>query len=41
LSSFRGTDAGSYIVQGNPVEQVGPDIGKDIHIVDAPLNMTP
>jgi hypothetical protein len=39
LSGFRVTDVGSYIVQANLVEQVGPDIGHDVHIIDAPLTM--
>jgi hypothetical protein len=34
------TDAGSYIVQADLVEQVGPDIGKETHVIDEPLTMT-
>jgi hypothetical protein len=40
LSSFRVTDAGSYIVQADLVEQVGPDIGKETQVISAPLTMT-
>ena len=40
LSSFRVTDVGSYTVHAYLVEQVGPDIGKETHVIDAPLGMT-
>ena len=40
LSSFRVTDPGSYTVHAYLVEQVGPDIGKETHVIDAPLAMT-
>jgi hypothetical protein len=40
LSSFRVTDVGSYTVHAYLVGQVGPDIGMETHVIDAPLTIT-
>jgi hypothetical protein len=40
LSSFRVTDAGSYTVKSYLVETI-LDIGKENHVIDAPLTLQP
>jgi hypothetical protein len=41
LSSFRITDVGAFTVEGDLVEQVGPDIGKETLVAQSTINMTP
>ena len=41
LSSFRITDTGTFTVKGYLVEQVGPDIGKEIFVAGSNITMQP
>jgi hypothetical protein len=41
VSAFTITNPGTYTVQGDLVEQVGPDIGKETPVAQSVLTMTP
>ncbi len=41
LSSFRITDVGTFPIDGDLVEQVGPDIGKETLVASSTITMQP